>query len=156
MRPRLIGGWSAAGAAVLGIAAIIAAATVTSRRIDTSISSAGSVQQRNPQAVTPVAVTSSEAGSDSDDSDASLSPAAAAAAPAASAPSPRRRSPRIYCYTGDRAQDEAETNRRLRHGLCLKCLPNGAGASRAPFAFGSCPLHDQADSEYPRVNPYRA
>ena len=34
---RRIGGWSAAGAAVLGIAAIIAAATVTSRRIDTSI-----------------------------------------------------------------------------------------------------------------------
>ena len=103
------------------------------------------------------AVTSSEAASDSDDSHASLAPAAtAAAAPAAFAPSPRRRSPRIYCYTGDRAQDEAETNRRLRHGLCLKCLPNGAGASRAPFAFGSCPLHDQADSEYPRVNPYRA
>ena len=98
------------------------------------------------------AVTSSEACSDSDDSDTSPAPAAsAAAALAASAPSPRRRSPRIYCYTGDRAQDEAETNRRLRHGL-----PNGAGAFRALFAFGSCPLHDQADLEYLRVNPYRA
>ena len=36
---------------------------------------------------------------------------------------------------------------------CLKCLPNGAGAPRAPFAFGSCLLHDQADSENPRVQP---
>ena len=117
----------------------------------------GGRRSSTPRAALAAAVTSSEAGSDSDDSDASPAPAAtAAAAPAASAPSPRRRSPRIYCYTGDRAQDEVETNRRLRHGLCLKCLPNGAGASRAPFAFGSCPLHDQADSEYPRVNPYRA
>ena len=54
-------------------------------------------------------------------------------------PPPARPSPSLSC-----------------HYLCLKCLPNGAGASHAPFAFGFCQLHDQDDSEYRRVNPYRA
>ena len=56
-------------------------------------------------------------------------------------------------------QHEAETARRLRnwlgHRLCLHCLSKGAGASRAPVAFGSCPPHGQADSAYGSVNPYR-
>ena len=112
--------------------------TPAQQREDSTTFMVAKVSSRRLVRYLAAAVTSSEAGSDSDDSDASPAPAAtAAAAPAASAPSPRRRSPRIYCYTGDRAQDEAETNRRLRHGLCLKCLPHGAGASRAPFAFGS-------------------
>ena len=29
------------------------------------------------------------------------------------------------CYTSDRAQDEAETARRISLGLFLKCLPEG-------------------------------
>ena len=69
-------------------------------------------------------------------------------------PSPWRRFPTIYCYTGNRAQEEAETARRFRGGLCLKCLPNDASACGDPFAFGSCPLHDQAHSKFPRANSY--
>ena len=39
---------------------------------------------------------------------------------------------RMTRYTGDRAQDEAETDRRMRLGLCLECIPNGAGAALNP------------------------
>ena len=61
-------------------------------------------------------------------------PAIAVAAPIATPASPRRRaSQRTLCYTGDRAQDEAETDRRMRLGLRLKCFPNSAGTSRDPY-----------------------
>ena len=93
----------------------------------------------------------SQPASDSDDSD-----AAAIAAPLATPASPRRRAPqRTFCYTGDRAQDDAETDRRMRLGLCLKCFPNGAGAARDPYPFGECPLHSRPEVEVPRVVCYR-
>lgn len=90
---------------------------------------------------------------DSDDSDTSPAIAAPATAPA----SPRSSIPRRpYCYTGNRAQDEAETNRRLSLGLCLKCFPNGAGATRDPYPHLECPLHSRTDADVPRAVMYRA
>ena len=74
------------------------------------------------------------------------SPRARATGPGAAPP---------LCYTEDRAQDEAETTRCLRLGLCLKCLTAGKGASYHPRPWGPCPLHSQGNPNVPRASMYR-
>ena len=56
---------------------------------------------------------------------AAAGPAALAAAAAAASPRGPR-PPATFYYTGDRAHDAVETERRRSQGLCFKCLPSGA------------------------------
>ncbi len=52
--------------------------------------------------------------------------------------------PALLCYSGNRAQDEAATRRRIAHGLCLKCctdLPSQRTTSGDPLPHLSCPFH---------------
>ena len=90
--------------------------------------------------------------SDSDDSE---PPTATANATATAAPPPVW-APRFpFCYTGDRAQDEAETARRVHLGLCLKCPSQGTGASGDPRSWGACPLHSKGNMNVPHASMYR-
>ena len=99
---------------------------------------------------------SSAPNSSSDDEDAAAAPQApdAAAAAAVAAASPRGpgagRAPAVFYYTGDRARDAVETERRRAQGLCFKCLPGG------PINACPCPLHpaNARDSAAPRCFPY--
>ena len=59
--------------------------------------------------------------------------AAAALGPASEGP--------VYYYTGNGDQDDAETARRRKQGLCFKCLPGGL---IHPF---DCPLHPRGDRD---------
>ena len=56
----------------------------------------------------------------------------------------------MFYYTGDRARDAVETERRRAQGLCLKCLPGG------PINAFPCPLHpaNARNSAAPRCLPY--
>lgn len=89
------------------------------------------------------------------DSDVSEAPPAAATV-AATAASPAGRASRApFRYPGDRAQDEAELARRARIGLCLECLPKGAGAHRDTHPRGACPLHSEGNPNVPRACMHR-
>ena len=115
--------------------------------------SAGSRSGSRPPTPRPAqAASASLEDSDSDDSE---PPTAAANAAATAAPPPVRAPRSPFCYTGDRAQDEAETARRVRLGLCLKCLPKGTGASGDPHPWGACPLHSKGNMNVPRASMYR-
>ena len=94
----------------------------------------------------------SQEASDSDDSE---SPTAAATVAATASPPPVRAPWAPFCYTGDRAQGEAETARSIRLGPCLKCLPKGTGASCDPHPWGACPLHSTGNMNVPRASMYR-
>ena len=87
-----------------------------------------------------------EAGSDSDDSDDSPAPAASAAtAPAASArPGAGRRPSTATRAIGPRTRRRP---RPLASSATAFVSSAYRTANGAPFAFGSCPLHDLADSE---------
>ena len=90
------------------------------------------------------------APSSDDEGPAEETPAPASAAAAAASPRGPR-PPAIYHYTGDRARDATETERRRSRGLCLKCLPGGT-INSCP-----CPLHpaNALESSAPRCFPYR-
>ena len=84
---------------------------------------------------------------------------AADANPPPSHPGPPR-SPRAtratFNYSGDRVRDAEESARRLRLGLCLRCLPNQVLPGGDPHPHGSCPYHDlhTPGTRHPRAHPY--
>jgi hypothetical protein len=105
---------------------------------------------RPPYPRPALAAAADAADSDSDPDATTPRPPATAAPAALSEPARggRRPPPPIFCYSGDRTADEAETKRRLRAGLCLHCPPG------APKPFGACPEHDTVTSA-PACRPYR-
>ena len=108
-------------------------------------------RRRRAGAATAAAARAASEGPSSSDDEASAVATPAAAAAAAASPRGQRPSP-VYYYTGDRARDAAETERRRGLGLCLKCLPGGT-INACP-----CTLHpaNVRESAAPRCFPYGA
>ena len=141
------------GGAVLAAAAMAAAALTAAGTAPAAAAAAAATALPHPRAVLAAAATSSEAGSDSDDSDPSNVPAATAA-PASPVASPRHRPPPVYCYTGNRAQDEAEAARRVRHRLCLQCLRPATPTRLARARCTTRPTGVSVRQPLPRLTPW--
>ena len=110
-------------------------------------------QCRRPGAATAAAARAASEGPSSSEDEVVAAAGPAALAAAAAAASPRGpRPPATFYYTGDRARDAVETERRRSQGLCFKCLPGGT-IHACP-----CPLHpaNARESAVPRCFPYPA